>query len=221
MTSRLARLRRRYGRVMTAERELIDEIDNPSVMFLSLSQSPIRDGEWIRPVPLRRALNDPWDNMKRMLRRKLSEFPRYEYVRATRYSDTAATPHNHLLVFVEDTADELHSDVAESIVNCYVRGNEFASPEKHEDASILEHDIPKANNNRSESDSHSHSNSTFLTYMMNQHPDWCLTKIWDPSSAVDTDSTQVDAATIAWSSHLDGFSASNGFRTSDMQPTMS
>ena len=206
---------------MTAERELIDEIDNPSVMFLSLSQSPIRDGEWIRPVPLRRALNDPWDNMKRMLRRKLSEFPRYEYVRATRYSDTAATPHNHLLVFVEDTADELHSDVAESIVNCYVRGNEFASPEKHEDASILEHDIPKANNNRSESDSHSHSNSTFLTYMMNQHPDWCLTKIWDPSSAVDTDSTQVDAATIAWSSHLDGFSASNGFRTSDMQPTMS
>jgi hypothetical protein len=212
---------------MSSERELIDEIDNSSVTFLSLSQSPTRtvDGkrEWIRPVPLRRALNDPWDNMKRMLRRKLSEFPRYEYVRATRYSDTAATPHNHLLVFVEDTADELSSDVAESIVNCYVRGNEFASPENHtvnseeRDTSIIEHDIPKANNNRSESDSHSHSNSTLLKYIMNQHPDWCLTKIWDPSSAVDTDSTQVDAATIAWSSHLDGFSASNGFRTSDSQ----
>lgn len=207
MTSRLTRLRRRYGLVMDAERELIDQMDNPSVIFLSLHQSPIRtvDGEreWIRPVRLCTELNESWSAFTQMLRRKLSEFDRYEYVRATGYTDNSATPHYHVLVYVDDPCDQLQPDVGQSLVDSFVRGNDFASHENHSvdsderDASILKHQVPFAD-----------TNSRFLKYMMNQNPHWILSDICNGSSV---DSTKIDAGTISWCQPYRNYSSSSQF----------
>jgi len=231
-TSRLEKLRNRYGRVMGAERKLIGKLDNPSMIFLSLRQSPIQTvngyREWIEPVRLRSQLNKPWRNIIEMLRRKLREFPRYEYVRTTGYTETAATPHYHVMIYIEDPDDELHPDVAESLVDCYVRGNEYASAENHpvemheRDAAIPIHDIAYVDDNVSDSiylsvlqdddDIQIHSeNSSFLAYMMNQMPDWCLSKIWDGSSDVDNDSIMADAGAISWASPFNDYTSSRGF----------
>lgn len=206
-TSRLARLRRRYGRAMNAERELIDQMDNPSVLFLSLRQSPIRtvDGvrEWIRPVRLCTELNESWSAITQMLRRKLSGYDRYEYVRTTGYTDSAATPHYHLLVYVEDPGDQLQPDVGESLVDSFVRGNDFACRQNHtvdsheRDASILKHEIPSAD-----------TNSTFLKYQMTKDPHWILSEICNGSSV---DSTKIDAGMISWCQPYRDYSSSKEF----------
>lgn len=206
MTSRLARLRRKYARTMDAERQLIDEMDNPSIIFLSLRQSPIKtvDGEreWIRPVRLCTELNEAWSAIRQMLRRKLSDYDRYEYVRTTGYTDRYATPHYHVLIYVSDSDNQLQPDVGESVVDCFVRGNEFACRENHavnsdeRDALILKHEVPLVD-----------TNSTFLKYQMNQNPHWILSKINESS----VDPTKIDAGTISWSSPHRDYSSSRGF----------
>jgi hypothetical protein len=207
MTSRLARLRRRYARTMVAERELLDQLDNPSILFLSFKQSPTRtvdgDREWIRPVRLCTELNESWSAIRQMLRRKLSGYDRYEYVRTTGYTDNSATPHYHVLVYVDDPGDQLQLETGQSLVDCHVRGNEFACRENHtvnsdeRDASILKHEVPLVD-----------TNSTFLQYQMNQNPHWILSKIGNGSSV---DSTKIDAGTISYCQPNRDYSSSREF----------
>jgi hypothetical protein len=194
---------------MTAERELIGEMQNPSVIFLSLRQSPTRtvDGErereWIRPIRLCTELNESWSAIAQMLRRKLSGYDRYEYVRTTGYTDNYATPHFHVLIYVEDLDNQLQPDVGESVVDCFVRGNEFARRENHpvnsdeRDASILKHEVPLVD-----------TNSIFLKYSLGQNPHWILSKIDNESSV---DPTKIDAGTISWCQPYRDYSSSRGF----------
>jgi hypothetical protein len=208
-TSRLERLRNRYGRVMNAERELLDQLDNPSVLFLSLRQSPIRtvDGvrEWIRPVRLCTELNESWSAIAQMLRRKLSGYDRYEYVRTTGYTDNSATPHYHIMIYVEDPCDQLQPDVGESLVDSFVRGNDFASHENHSvdsherDASILKHQIPLVD-----------TNSTFLKYSLGQSPHWILSEICNGNES-SVDEIKIDAGTVSWSQPYRDYSSSREF----------
>ena len=89
------------------------------------------NGNWeeIESVRLRSQLNNPWSNIRRVLRRKLSDFPRYEYVRTTGYTNASAIPHFYVIVYAEDPDDNLHPDIAELLIDCYVRGNEY--PRSH------------------------------------------------------------------------------------------
>lgn len=230
-TSPLERLKGLYGNVLDAERQLMDEMNNPSLIFLSLRQSPIReqDGqrEWIEPLRLCSELNKPWSNVRRTLQRKLSGFPRWEYVTVTGYTRSAGNPHKHVLVYVEDESDELSIDVAQSAVNSYVRGNDYAKEKHHpvvegeSDAGIVVNSVPRKDDYIQDSsykkalehrDYQSFApTSNFLLYMMTQLPHWVLSHVWDSDGDIDADSTLVDGAVISWASTFDDFSSSRGF----------
>jgi hypothetical protein len=231
LTSPLDWLTDQYGHVLDAERELMDEMENPSTMLLSLRQSPIREDagrrEWIQPLRLRSQLNKPWKNVRTMLNRHLSEYPRHEYVRLTGYTDSAATPHYHVLVYVQDEDNSLSLEVGEAAIGSYVRGNEYASMEHHpvnedeSDAAVIEYDIPRGHDRVDESnyvDVLEHRNgesfkpsSEALLYLLCQRPEWCLAHIWDASSDVHHTSNMVDAAVISWATSFADFTSSDGF----------
>lgn len=233
MTSPLDRLRGLYGNVLDAERQLMDEMESPSLIFLSLRQSPIREQngerEWIKPLRLCSELNKPWSNVRRTLQRKLSGFPRWEYVTVTGYTRSAGTPHMHVLVYVEDKSDDLSIDVVDSAVDSYVRGNDYASKKHHpvvdgeSDAGIVVHSVPRKDDHIPDSsykkaleyrDYQSFApTSNFLLYMLSQLPHWVLSHIWDSNSNIHDDSTLVDGAVISWASTYDDFSSSRGFPT--------
>lgn len=220
-----------YGRVLGGERVLIEQLSDPSVCFLSLRQSPVRYGrggrQWIEPLRLRSNLNRAWQNVRQTLYRNLRAYQRWEYVLVCSYTRSAATPHYHVLVYVEDPDDDLSVSVARSAVDSYVRANKQAHKQHHEvtrgesDAGIVTHDIPHTWDKVPE-ESHRHvlqyrdhdpfvPTSSFLRYMMTQYPHWVLNHVWDGASDIHAHDPLVDGATISWASPFDDYSSSQGF----------
>lgn len=220
-----------YGRALGGERELMEQMSDPSLCFLSLRQSPVRYGRggrrWIEPLRLRSNLSQAWKNARQTLYRNLSTYQRWEYVLVCSYTRSAATPHYHVLVYVEDPDSDLSISVARSAVDSYVRANEQADKQHHEvmkgdsDAGIVTHDVPQKCD-KVPDESHrkvmAYRNSAFppvasafLRYMMTQYPHWVLDHIWDGASDLHAHDPLVDGATISWASPFDDYSSSNGF----------
>jgi len=229
-TSPLERTRNLFGRVLGGERELLSQMDSPSLLFVSLRQSPImedkRRREWIRPVRLCEELHSPWKNIRRLLSRRLSDkFPRWEYARVTGYTTSAATPHFHLLVYVEDPDDELSLDVGRAVVDSHLRGNQYAERRGHpvvegeSDAAMVTHHVPRETDQvgswsrisvNEHHDVDNKDTSNFIRYMMNQLPHWVLDHIWE-NNDINNTSTLVDGAVISWASPYDDYGSSRGF----------
>lgn len=228
--SPLDRAKDLYGRALGGERELMEQIANPSLLFLSLRQSPVeydRGRRWIEPLRLRSELNKAWGNVRQTLYRKLSGYDRYEYVWVCSYTRSAATPHLHVLVYVDDPDDELSISTARSAVNSYVKANDYADKQHHEvtkgesDAGIVTHSVPR-DDDRIPDDSYKEvlehrdgdsfkPTSSFLLYMMTQYPHWVLSHVWDGSSDLHAHDPLVDGATISFASQFDEYGSSRGF----------
>ncbi len=228
--SPLDRAKDLYGRALGAERELMDEIANPSLLFLSLRQSPVeydRGRRWIEPLRLRSELNKSWKNVRQTLYRKLSGHDRYEYLWVCSYTRSAASPHLHVLVYVDDPDDELSISTARSAVNSHVRANDYAEKQHHEvepdqsDAGIVTHSVPKAYDEIDDNDladvyyyrdEESFSlTSTFLTYLLSQYPHFVLEHVWNSNSDIHAHDPLVDGATISFASQFDEYGSSRGF----------
>jgi len=223
--SDLERTQIRYGNIIGGDIELRDRMDNPTLIFLSLRVSPIhrQNGErrWIQPVTLDSRIADSWENLRSTLSYHLKDYW-YEYVWITATTSSAATPHRHVLVYVDDPDDEIGIEVPRSAVNSFVSNTQGAEHGFHtveagvSDAGIVFHKVPKA---EQALDSHPIDDdptafampSVPIYYMSNQQPHWCLTNIFDLTSDIDTDSPAVEGAAIAWSSPNNWFDSSNGF----------
>ena len=228
--SPLDRAKDLYGRALGGERELMEQIANPSLLFLSLRQSPVeydRGRQWIEPLRLRSELNKAWGNLRQTLYRKLSGYDRWEYVWLCSYTRSAATPHLHVLVYVDDPHDELSISTARSAVDSYVKANDYADKQHHQvtkgksDAGIVAHSVPRKTDRIPDEsykrvlehrDGESFKlSSSFLLYMMTQYPHWVLSHVWDGSSDLHAHDPLVDGATISWASQFDEYGSSRGF----------
>lgn len=221
-----------YGRALGAERELVDQLQSPSLLFLSLRQSPVefnrgRGRRWIEPLRLRSELNHAWQNVRQTLYRKLSGYDRWEYVRVCGYTRAASTSHYHLLVYVEDPLNQLSLSTARSAVDSYVKANDYADKKHHNveadqsDAGILTHSVPREDD-RIPTESYKRvleyrdgdsfkPSSSFLIYMMSQYPHFVLDHIWDGTSDLHEHDPLVDGATVSWVSQFDDYGSSRGF----------
>jgi hypothetical protein len=228
--SPLDRAKDLYGRALGGERKLVDEIQNPSLLFLSLRQSPVeynRGRRWIEPLRLRSELNKAWGNVRQTLYRKLSKFDRWEYVWVCSYTRSAATPHLHVLVYVDDPHDELSISTARSAVDSFVRANDYAEKRYHQvtkgesDAGIVAHSVPRDDDRISDESYrrvYEHRDgdvfkrtSSFLLYMMTQYPHFVLSHIWNGDSDLHAHDPLVDGATVSWASQFDEYGSSRGF----------
>lgn len=228
-TSQLERTQDATGRYYGAERSVFERMEDPSLLFLSLRLSPIErddDGSrrWAHPSLLMSRLADSWENVKSVLRYQLREYDS-EYAWIIGFTDSAATPHRHVAVYVDDPDNEIGVGVAESAVASHVRNCPGATEKDHpvekgqSDAGIVEHDISKAllsdktiSNVYAARRTESFSlPSVRFSYMMNQQPHWALTNVYDGSRDVHADSVAVDSAAIAWALPWDMRGSSTGF----------
>jgi len=224
-TSLLGRTRNTYGRLLGGDVEIRDQMDNPTLLFLSLRVSPIhREGghrRWIPPVTLDSRLADSWENVRAVLNYQLQDYPR-EYVWITAATDSAATPHRHVLSYVEDPDDEITIEVQRSAVQSFVDNTQGAEHAFHpvqpgeSDAGIVFHDPPLADQSIGSHPIEHHEipfgiPSVPICYMANQLPHWAIKNVYDPTSDVHNDSPEVDGGAVAWASPNNWVSSSQGF----------
>ncbi|WP_256544825.1 hypothetical protein [Halobellus inordinatus] len=227
--SKLEETRIRHGKMLGAERQILSEMDEPTLIFLSLRLSPTerQNGHrrWIEPVRLGGRLSDSWGRVRDVLTYQLKEY-NSEYAAITSMTTSAASPHKHALVYVEDPDNEITVDIAESAIDSHVRNTVGAEAEDHpvnpreSDAGMVFHDVPKADDVPDETllevfkrrDKEPFSlPSVPLYYMANQQPHWVLKNVYDGESDIHKDSIQVDGGAIAWALPWKNYSSSRGF----------
>ncbi|MDB2276846.1 hypothetical protein PM022_20465, partial [Halorubrum ezzemoulense] len=122
-TSELERTQNRTGMMLGAERHILSEMDDPTLLFLSFRLSPIEENDglrrWIPPATLADRLGDAWQNVRSVLNYQLSEYDS-EYATITAMTTSAATPHRPAAVYVDDPDDEVGIEVAESAGESHV-----------------------------------------------------------------------------------------------------
>ena len=224
-TSELERTRNRHGRLLGGDIELRYRMDNPTLIFLSLRVSPIliQNGrrQWIHPVTLDSRIADSWENTRSTLSYHLKDYW-YEYVWITATTSSAATPHRHILVYVDDPDDDIGIEVPRAAVSSFWENTQGAEHGFHtvepdtSDAGIIFHEVPRA-----EESFKSHpvkydptawaKPSVPIYYMANQQPHWELKNLYDGTTDVSVNSTPIEGAAIAWCSPNKWFDSSNGF----------
>jgi hypothetical protein len=228
-TSRLEHTQDRNGRMLGAERHILSEMEDPTMIFLSLRLSPVEEqyGErrWIPPSILGDRLGDAWQNVRAVLGPQLRDYES-QYAAITAMTTSAATPHRHAAIYVDDPDDEVGIGVAESAVQSHVNNCKGAHPEDHpvepdqSDAGMIFHDIPWAEQVPEETLLdlfHARGEQSFslpsipLYYMSIQQPHWALKNVYDGTSDINADSINVDGAAIAWALSWREYSSSEGF----------
>jgi hypothetical protein len=228
-TSRLEHTQNRNGRMLGAERNILSEMEDPTLIFLSLRLSPVEERHgarrWIPPSILGDRLGAAWQNVRGVLRYQLREYDS-EYAAITAMTTSAATPHRHAAIYVDDPDDEIDISVAESAVRSHLNNCEGAEPEDHpvepdqSDAGMVFYDVPKAEQVPEETlidVFHARGEQSFslpsvpLYYVSIQQPHWALKNVYDGTSDIHADSIHVDGAAIAWALSWREYSHSEGF----------
>lgn len=231
--SLLQRTRAQHGKLMDAERQVLDEMGDPTLLFLSLRLSPIEHDNdnryWVHPTRLDERLQDAWEPVKRKLRRRLAGFD-FEYAAITSVTTSAATPHKHVLIYVDDPDNEVGIEVAQSAVESHVNNCKGAYEDDHRvekgnsDAGIVFYNPPVAekvpeetllNILRYHDGDGFPSNTVPMLYIANQRPHWVIANVYDGTSDIDADDVLVDGGAVAWAAQYDWFSSSRGFSLSE------
>lgn len=214
--SKVEEIRAKHGLILGAGRELQEVYgDSLTTVLLSLRISPIEveDGtrRWVEPVKLDQWLHSSWDNIKRTMRYHLDGFD-WEYLAITTTTTSAATPHTHVLVYVDDPDDEVSIEMVRSMVQSHVNNAQNAYESDHrvrdgrDDAGNIRHDPPTVDVTddrhlpvlKSRDGEGFHPTTAGLNYIANQRPHWVLDNVYDGDSDVNTDSVLVDGGAIAW-----------------------
>jgi hypothetical protein len=232
MTSVLEDTETRHGKILGAERDLLERYDDDvTVIFLSLRLSPVeyQNGErrWIEPVKLDQHLHGGWQNVYETMKYHLGAFD-YEYFAITTTTTSAATPHTHVVIWVDDPDDEVHIGMAESMVGSHVNNVRGAYDKDHpveegkSDAGIVFHDPPRVSfdgvddETLGEIASHNevgervYRNTVPTYYAANQQPHWVLKNVYDAESDINSDSPLVDDGPIAMAAPHDWIKSSDG-----------
>ncbi len=136
----------------------------------------------------------------------------YEYIAITASTDSAATPHTHLLIWADDPDNEVSIGVAHSIVQSHVNNTKGAYEKDHpvqkgqKDAGVVFHDPPRVLIDdetalevfKTRGREGFPLVSPMLKYMAHQRPHWVLRNVFDGESDVHADSVDVEGAAVEW-----------------------
>lgn len=138
-TDKLLDARNRYRRIMEADRRLVREYDLTTVL-LSLRLSPttredddVADG-WHPPLRLDGWLHEAWSSVRSAFDYRISDKLGldYEYVAVTAGTDPRATPHRHVLLWIDDPDDAVTGDLFSGVLNKHVEQVPTAYTRDHE-----------------------------------------------------------------------------------------
>lgn len=138
-TDKLGAARNRYRRIMEADRRYVREYDLTTVL-LSLRLSPttredddVADG-WHPPLRLDGWLHEAWSSVRSAFDYRISDKLGldYEYVAITGGTDYHATPHRHVVLWIDDPDDDVTADLFSGVVNKHVEQVPTAYPRDHE-----------------------------------------------------------------------------------------
>jgi len=187
-------------------------------------ESDETDRRWIPPIKLDNRLHDSWRNVYDALKYHLQEFE-WEYVAVTAPTESAATPHQHIYLWIRDPEDEVSVDHVCPAIDSHVRNTKGTRSEDHpveageSDAAVVQHDPPRVDANderdlyiyRQRGEKAFRQNTAGFAYVMNQRPHWVLKQVLDGESDVGVGDVAVDGAAVAWASPNKWFSSSDGF----------
>lgn len=170
--------------------------------------------QWVPPTQLVNRLKDAWNGVRRALNRCFSDYDsRYLWVVAP--TESAATPHKHIYVWVRDPDDETTVDHFRPVVQKFVEDTPTARAEHHpigegeSDAVVIQHEpemcndvsedqISKIYHNRGEEGFK--LNTRGLTYILTQRPEWALRRVYSEESTFEDEQITLEGAATAWTS---------------------
>lgn len=249
-SSRLDDVKNTHGRYLGAERDLLNEWgEDVSTALLSLRLSPVvdvdedadRSGDdygvtsgpsdssasgrrWVPPLVLDNRLSEGWGYVRDRLGDHLASFE-WEYAWVVSTTESAASPHLHVYIWVRDPDDDLSVDHVRPAVESFVRNTRGADEEHHRvtagesDAAVVETTPRRASIGdeqalyvfRERGREPFERNTAGYTYLLNQRPEWALKRVHSGESAKEDEREQLQGAGIAWVSGNDWIGSSAGF----------
>jgi len=192
------------------------------------SEQPAR--QWLPPLQIDTRLRDPWRNIYQALYRNLGDFE-WEYYWIVSPTDSAATPHMHVYLWIQDPDDEITADHIAPAVETFVRNADSAREEHHpiddnadSGAAVIRHDpdlldtdsMAKGEdqiieNYEQEGEKGLQLNTAGFAYLQHQRPDWVLKRLRSGETSIPDEQTALEGAAIAWASPNDWVGSSDGF----------
>ena len=211
-TDRRSRARNRYRRVMNADRRFRREFDLTTVL-LSLRLSPITDdGRWHSSLRLDTWLHEPASLIRKALRYQIKRKRGldYEYVTVTAGTSVCATPHRHILLWIDDPHDKICAEMFSDVIDKHVTKVPTAYSEDHEitegrggAVSVETDPSVHLSEHRADSAEYGHPQTLAATYVATQLPHLDALQGENNSVANQT-------AAVCWCSPYNWFSASRG-----------
>lgn len=182
---------------------------------------------WWPPVQIDNRLHDGWEYVRDRLRAHLESFE-YGYCWVVGTTDSAATPHLHVLLWIRDPDEEITVEHLRPAVESFVRNTTGAYPDDHpvspgeSDAAVTRHDPPRCDGIDDDQLLHIYHergdegfpiNTAGFNYVMNQRPEWCMREVVenDDVGRGAVDYVDLDGAAIAWASPNDWIGTGGAF----------
>jgi hypothetical protein len=220
----------KYATILEADRRLQRAYSGLSTAMLTRRQSPLDEhGEWIPPVSLHSRLADTFASIRKSLSYHLGRKGgfTYEYLAVTAMTDSAATPHQHIVLWVEDPADDLHREMLQPAVNKHVASVATATHEDHGDGAVTIQHSPDRVDHVPEAYSAIHEltntieqgefgpsvpkNTTVAQYVGSQLPHLYLGHVLGETHGEQENlSTHLDGGAVAWASPYRTVCSSSG-----------
>lgn len=234
-TSRYQRALSTYRHILEADRLLQCQYDDLSTAMVTRRQSPLDDSDdWIPPVTLHSRLANTFDSVRKAIHYRLARKHGldYEYVALTAHTTSCATPHQHIVLWIDDPANELKGDMLQPAVDKHVSMVPTAYHQHHQpasDAVTVQHTpdtvdpVPEhigrilRQSDAASADDTSMGNQgvpapiAAVQYVSQQHPHLFLGHVVDDLERDVTNlNTLLDGAATAWASPYRSVTSSSG-----------
>jgi hypothetical protein len=213
-----------YAGILDTDRQLRDAYNGLTTALVTRRLSPLDDsGEWLEPLAIERQLHDEAArrSFTRAIRYQLRDYD-YQYVGVTAATTTAATPHEHVLIWIDDPDDVVGVEHFRPAIEKHVEKVHNAYDEDHpiqadgrggavtiyHDPPLVDH-VPDAIDEafdrvRKHSDAVDDdataipANTAGAQYVASQLPHLVVGDVYDGTR--DVDDVRIDGGAIAWAS---------------------
>jgi len=208
-----------YPRILNADRHFREHYDGLTTVMLTLREVPTdQDDRWMPPLQLDRMLNNTTatKSVRKALNYHLKRKAglRFEYIRVVAPTRSAATPHAHWYLWIEDpdniiNVEQIKPALEKHLKYCFgAYGKDHPTDSEGESEAItIRHDPPLVDEDSARGDDLRHTLGA--QYLASQLAHLPLGDKFDPEKD-DPKDTLLEGGAIAWASSKDWFGASRG-----------
>lgn len=215
-------LRKTYPQILAADRSFRSEYDLTTVMLTRRVSPKDDNGEFFSPLLLNKALLSSTVRSKvmRKIRTHINSSD-WEYVRVVAGTESAATPHEHIYLWIDDPDDNVGFDEFIPALDAHLEYSPLANPEHHpygknRDTGAIRicHDPPLADNALTQRDEIDQANTRGALYVATQLPHLFVGQARSGVQGTPKQ-TLIDTGAIAWASPNKWFTSSQGVSSPD------